>query len=298
MARSKLVLAAAAAAAAAALGVAGCGAREASLVEKAFDTPIKSAQVSLELGLEQGGKRVAELSLRGPVRSNGEGRLQSFDLQTRVSAPGQRPLRARVTSTGENVFVRYGGTTYEVGEHEVAKLNQRAAEERKRGESPDAGDLLRMGIDPRKWFPSSGGKPRDSEVAGEPTRSVSGRLDVSVALRDLAKLLRRPEFRAQLRGQVPDLRPREIKMIDALISDPSFTLDAGRKDGKLRRLTARFTVRDPDSGRRAGVRFELRLTHVDQPVRITAPRSGQPIEKLLKRLGVSDDPTREVARAA
>jgi hypothetical protein len=275
---------------------AGCGGEEASVVEKALDNPVKSARVSLSLDVEQRGRRVARLALSGPVRSNGEGRLESFDWRLRIAAAGERTVAARVMSTGENVFVRYRGTTYEVGERAVAKLNRQAG----KGEDVDGlRDLSRLGIDLREWFPETAGEPADGEVAGVATEKVAGRLDVSVALKQLAPLLRRPELRAQLGGDVGRLRPRDIEAIDALISDPRFELEAGRDDGKLRRLAARFRFRDPRSGGGGGaVRFELRLAGVDEPVRIDAPSSGRPIGRLLERLGLAGGVGQQVPQPA
>ena len=93
-----------------------------------------------------------------------------------------------------------------------------------------------LGIDPAAWFPHTDGAPRDSRVAGVATRRVAGRLDVSAALEQLAPLLARPEVRARLGGRLPALGPLELRAIDPLVSDPRVVLEAGRDDGKLRRL--------------------------------------------------------------
>jgi hypothetical protein len=66
------------------------------------------------LEVEQRGRSLASVTMAGPLRSNGEGRLDSFDWRVRLEA-GRRALAARVVSTGDNVFVRYGGVMYEVG---------------------------------------------------------------------------------------------------------------------------------------------------------------------------------------
>jgi hypothetical protein len=79
---------------------------------------------------------------------------------------------------------------------------------------------------------------------------------------------------------VPPLRPGEIRELDALITDPVFELEAGRDDGMLRRVAARFGFRGGGS-----MEFELRLSNLNQPIEIDAPESGRPIRELLRRLG-------------
>ena len=269
---------------AASVALGGCGSQEASVVERAMSAQVESAQVAMRLSVTAAGKPAGSFSLTGPMRSNGRAGLASFDWRVRAGA-GSEQIRARVISSGSNVFVVYGGRTYAVGERKIARLNRQAARQQKRGATVDSTkDLARLGVDLEKWFPQSGGDAQDSEVAGVATRKVSGRLDVSAALQDILRLARRPEFRAQLGGQVPELDARDLRMVDALITDPRFVLEAGRDDGKLRRLTTRFGFQDPGSGARGTVRFALQLSDVDEPVQIDAPASGRPIQQLLRRL--------------
>jgi hypothetical protein len=214
----------------------------------------------------------------------------------RFSAQGRTVLAGRLISTGDNVFVRYGGKIYEVGEKRVAKLNRQATADGADGEM-GLRDLARMGIDLQKWFPDTGGEAVDSEVDGMATRKVTGRLDVSVALAQLARAMKRPELREQMGGQAPSLSAREIRMIDALVTDPRFELEAGRDDGKLRRIAARLRFDDPRGAGKGAMRFELRLRDVDAPVQIDAPASGRPIEELLRKLRAPAGSTRDLQPA-
>ena len=104
--------------------------------------------------------------------------------------------------------------------------------------------------------------------------------------------MRHPAFRSQLEGQVaPRLSGAEIRAIDAATSDPRFHLFAGEEDGKLRRITASLRLRDPraprDPRRQGVMRLRLDLRGVDAEHRIVAPKQGEPIRRLLRRLGVS-----------
>src|SRR4051794_28892116 len=109
--------------AASALGLGACSQREASIVDQAFKSPVKSAQVVAHMSLD--GKPV--IDLRGPMQTNGPGRLESFDW--RVKTMGG--LAGRVVSSGKNVFVTYQGVTYAVGEDKIAKM------EREQGKGSD-----------------------------------------------------------------------------------------------------------------------------------------------------------------
>ncbi len=276
-----------------ALAAAACGGKEASVVDRAFEDPVRSAQVTLRLTVDGAEGQDRALELAGPWRSNGPGRLHSFDWRARLVGGPAGSVAGRLVSTGENLFVGYGGETYEVGEARVAELERRAAaEERRRGDVDDAEDLERLGVDPKGWFPES--EEQDAEAAGVPTTKVTGRLDVDRAVRDVARLLRRPELRGQLGGRAPSAT--ELRLLAAMLEDPRFELHAGREDGKLRRLAATARVRPPHGeGAPVTVRVALELRAVDQPVRFDAPSGGRPIEELLRQLQTPDASSRRTS---
>lgn len=180
-----------------------------------------------------------------------------------------------------------------MGEDEVAKLQRQTDQG---GEVDDLEDVSRLGVDLKAWFPESDTQ-EEAAAAGVPTTRVTGRLDVSAALRDLARLMKRPEFQAQLGAQgIEAFGEREIRMLDGATTDPHFELHVGREDGKLRRLAASLKAKDPSDGASQAVilRFALELRNVDQPVSIPSPRGGRPIEELLQSQGSA----RAAARSA
>jgi hypothetical protein len=78
-----------------------------------------------------------------------------------------------------------------------------------------------------------------------------------------------------------------------MVSDPRFTIDVGRSDGKLRRIVASMKIED--GGEEGTIDFSIRFKDVDKPVTIDAPSSGKPIEELGKKLqqefgGVATNP--------
>src|SRR3954451_23044312 len=109
-----------------------------ALLDKAFKTPITSADVTLNIQAKING--VAQLSqpislkVAGPYQSNGKGKLPSFNWQVSVSGGGQA-FSGGIISTGDNAFVNFQGTNYEVGSAAVAQVNQQLATQSGSGKS-------------------------------------------------------------------------------------------------------------------------------------------------------------------
>lgn len=273
--------------------LAACGQREASVLDTAFEREIESAQMRVEVRLTEGPRRdlLEHFSLRGPFRRNGEAKLASFDWLVSFAGHHGEQFTARVISTGENVFVRHRSRTYEVGEREIARLNRQAARQQASGggQVEDLDDVRRLGVDLRKWFPKSDSEA-DEQLGSEQTTRVTGRLDVSTALRDFARLMRHPALarRPEMKG-LPRLSARDIAEIDKTISDPRFDVHVAQSDGKFRRIGAKMRFKIPPQQREKATFGELTITvdleNVDKPVQIDAPDSGRPIEQLLRKLG-------------
>jgi hypothetical protein len=252
----------------------GCGGEEADVVKTAFERDVKSADVAIALELQSRGGSV-RLAVDGPYESNGEQRLPSVDWRMRLDGLGARRIDARLVSTADNAFVEYGGVTYEVGEERIRKLERQGA-----ADEPGlrAADLRRLVRDARDWFPESDAT-EDAELDGEPVTRVTGTLDLSAALADLQALARRPGMSGV--EELKRLGGAETRQLERLVSDPRFTLDAGRDDEKLRRIEASMRFRGAGGG---ALRLSIRFRNVDEPVTIDAPASGRPIRELLRKL--------------
>lgn len=271
--------------------LAGCGTEEASILETAFEKDIRSANVALriEMGGGKGAKPALAVSMRGPMKSNGAGKLESFDWRVRGEGAAQ-PLSGRIISSGRNVFVEYDGETYETGETQVAQL-ERGGNSAKESEIEDLQDAKRLGLDLESWFPESDAE-QDSEVGGVATRRATGRLDLSAALKDLRRLAANPVLAADPSVKpLAGITPREIDRIDQLISDPRFEVDVADNDGKLRRVAATMAFRDGKGAPPQALRFVMEFRDVDQPVRIKAPAGGRPIGELLEAIGATGQPS-------
>jgi hypothetical protein len=238
------------AAVAAAIAVSGCGSDEAQVVKSAFENEIDSAQVEITMvSSENGAER--RITLAGPYKSNGDDKLPSVDLKLDMAAA--QNLSARLVTSPDNAFVVYDGETYEVGKDEVGKL-------KRKGNVNLQGLMGRM----RDWFPETTA-PVNATLDGEPVRRVTGKLNVTEALKDL---------------NGADMK--NVQQLATAISNPHFTVDVGRDDGKLRRVEVAAHVKN--EGREGDLLFSIRLKAIDKPVTINAPSSGKPIGDLAQQI--------------
>lgn len=260
--------------AAGALAVSACGAEEASVVKTAFEQDIKSANVTVDLSMKAQGQQTT-VKLAGPFQSNGESKLPSVDWKLNIAAAGMpKPIDGQIISTGDDAFVVYGGETYQVGKENIAKLKLSGA-----GGGMESADLGKMLTRMQDWFPETSGT-QDAELDGEPVTRISGKLDLSEALKDMKEMAKQPGA-SGFEG-LEDLSNRDLKEVEKVVSDPNFTIDVGKSDGKLRRIAANLTINA--DGQKGALAFSVKLADVDKPVKIQAPSSGRPIEELMQKL--------------
>lgn len=276
--------------------VAGCGEDDkksvTDLLDKAFKSPIGSADVKLDIELELDGvdelQDPIEISLTGPYDSGGEAEIPSVDWDITVRAQNQS-FNAGLTSTGDRAFVGFQGTEYEVGRETVAALNQQVAASRKREGGRDLSDF---GVTARDWVVDAE-EEGDEEVAGTETTHVSGKLDVTRALEDLNTVV---EEAAKLGGQVgqqapPKLTDEQKEQVEEVVDDPSFDVYVGNDDDKLRRLSADLEFDVPEDAReRVGgleggrISFSIEFSNIGDAQPIEAPQGARPIEELTQQL--------------
>jgi hypothetical protein len=248
--------------AAAAVAVAGCGSQEASVLKTAFDHPIKSANATIAFDVTSP-QESAHVNVSGPFRSNGAGKLPSLDWRIHITG-GPRAIDGEIISTGDDAFIKYDGQTYEVGHAALQKLQAQGAQQ-----GPLKGaDLSQLTRKMRDWFPQSSTQ-QDAQLDGEPVTRVTGRLDLSRAVKDIS----------QLAQNGPAVTQKDIDQLDKLVTDPRFTVDVGKSDGKLRRILATLRIRG-----RGSMRLEVRYRDIDKPVTIDAPSGGLPLSRLEKKL--------------
>src|SRR4051794_8150376 len=259
-----------------------------ALLDKAFKTPITSADVTLNIQAKING--VAQLSqpislkVAGPYQSNGKGKLPSFNWQVSVSGGGQA-FSGGLISTGDNAFVNFQGTNYEVGKQQVAQVNQQLATQSGSGKS-----LKDYGIDPQAWVkdPQDQG---DEDVNGVSTTHVSAGVDVERMISDFNKTIQ--QAGGAMGANAPSqLTPEQISQITSVVKDPKFDIYVGKDDNKIRRLSVSVGFDIPSAARSqvqgasgGTVSFSIDFAKVGEQKTITAPTDTKPISELQQQLG-------------
>jgi hypothetical protein len=186
-----------------------------------------------------------------------------------------RPIEGRVISSGDDAFIEYGGETYQVGKDKIAQLGAMGA-----GSGMESADLAKLMGKMQDWFPQSDAQS-DASLNGEAVTRITGKLDLSEALKDMQAMAKQPGA-SGFEG-LKQLSEGDLDQVEQMISDPTFTVDVAQSDDKLRRIAARMTIED-ESGEKGTVSFSIQLKDVDKPVTITPPASGRPLEELMQKL--------------
>jgi hypothetical protein len=271
-----------------------CGGKSASDVnktlDKAFSTPIKSANVNLDVTLKLNGVKglngPVKLSVQGPYESGGSQTIPKVDFDIAASAAGQN-FSAAFISTGDNAWVGFQGQNYEVGKAAIAQVNQQikqAGGQQKKG-------LSQFGIDARNWLKDSSDEGTET-VAGVQTNHVSAALDVSKFLDDVNKLVAKAGGKLPGGSSAPQLTPQEKKKIADVVKNPRFDVYAGKADNIIRRLSADISFDVPQAqqaqlgGLTSGtLSFSIDFADVGKPQTIKAPASSKPLSELTSQLG-------------
>jgi hypothetical protein len=276
--------------------VGGCGgddSQEASeLLDKAFQTPIGSADVTLDIEVQLDGvdelQDPIKVALTGPYESGGDKQIPSVDWDITVSAQNQS-FNANLTSTGDRAFVGFQGTDYEVSQAAVAALNQQIAASQ---DQKNPRDLSDFGVSARDWIVDASDEG-DEDVAGAETTHVSGKLDVTQVLEDLNTVVQKA---SQLGGQIgqqapPELTEEQKGQIEDVVEDPTFDAYVGKDDDRIRRLSADVDFEVPEDSRDAAggleggtISFSIEFANIGSPQPIEAPENARPISELTQQL--------------
>jgi hypothetical protein len=269
----------------------GSGGDVKSLLDKAFSTPLRSANVTLDAQLTLNGVKSlngpVKLSLQGPYESGGGKTIPKVDWSIAVAAAGQN-FTAGFVSTGDNAFVKFQGQSYELGKQAVAKVNQQiqqaAANKKKKG-------LAQFGIDPRNWLKDAKNEGT-GQVAGVDTTHVSATLDVGKFLDDLSTVISKAGTSLPGGGKATALTPKQKAQIQKVVKNPRFDVYVGKSDNVIRRLSADVSFDVPKdqqaklSGLQSGtLKFSVEFADVGKPQTIAPPTGAKPLSDLTSKLG-------------
>jgi hypothetical protein len=257
-------------------------------VDKAFSHSIKSANIAFSFSAKVDGvaqlQQPISLKLSGPYQSNGRGKLPSLNWQASFSGGGQS-LSGGLISTGDNAFVSYQGSNYEVGAAQVAQINQQLA-----SQTDQKKTLADFGIDPKNWITDAEDKG-DESVNGADTTHVKAAVDVGKMLTDLNKTVQ--QAGGAMGTTAPSqITPQQIDQIKQVVKNPTIDVYVGKDDDTLRRLNVSIDFQIPEAQRSqfqgaqgGNVTFSLDLRDVGKPQTVQAPANAKPLSELRSQLG-------------
>jgi hypothetical protein len=282
----------------AALVLASCGGGDdkenvQQVLDRAFSSPIKSADLKLDASIQLKGSpgldRPVRITASGPFRTNG-GKLPSVDVELKVGTDGGgQTVTTGFLSTGDRAFVKFQDSYYEEPASEVAKANRAIAQNKDR-----RGSLRALGLDPRSWLAEAKDEG-DEEIAGVTTRHVSGRLDVEAVMRNLNEFVRKSGAAlGGATGQTPPkpLSEEDIRKVGEVVKDPTFHVYVGKDDDIIRRVAGKIEFDVPEESRQSlggiqsgAIEFEVEFSKVNGDQQIEAPAHARPLSALTNSLG-------------
>jgi hypothetical protein len=278
-----------------ALGLSSCGGGSddkegvESLLDRAFSTPIHSADLKFQAKIELKGLLSDPLQIQaeGPFRTNKD-KLPSADIDLEVGTGTGQTISSGVLTTGDRVFVKFQDVYFEQPASQVAKTNATiAARGKKSGQS-----LSELGLDPRSWIAQAKDEG-DATVAGADTRHVSGTLDVTRLMRNINEFIGRSASALGSGGKsVPKLTAADIAELAQAVKNPSFDVYVGKRDGTIRRVSGRIEFDVPETDREGlggltggTITFSIELRDVNGNQQIEAPAHSRPLSQLTRSLG-------------
>ena len=268
----------------------GSGDDAQALLDRAFGKPVESADVDIDAEIEIDGLEGFEEPLRieasGPYVAS-EDKLPQLDLDVGIDVQGAgQTIQSGLLSTGDRVFLKFGGDFYEQPQEQVARANRQLARDGGR----EQGSLSDLGLDPGNWV-ADASVEGEEQIDGVATEHVSGTLDVEAFVEDLNGLVRRSA--GALAGDAArPLRARDVERLSKAVGDPSFDVYVGKDDDVVRRLSLRLDVAVPEGDRRdvggitgASIRFSAELGEVGGDQQVTPPRDSRPLSDLTSQLG-------------
>ena len=253
---------------------------------------IKSGKANVQIGVDiQGGSSSIpspiKLAISGPFESVGSDRLPKFDLALDVNAAGQG-LKAGLTSTSDQLFVDFGGTSYEVPAQLLDKLKASYKQSQQQSSSAKKTSLSSFGLDPLSWLKDPTVQGTET-VGGVATEHISAQVNVSALLDDLDKALAKLKQQANLPGaaakQIPSSIPASTRTeIEDAVKTATIDIWTGKDDHTLRKATLALHVEPPASKRgpkSLDLNLGIELSDLNQPQTIAAPSSSRPLSQLL-----------------
>lgn len=246
---------------------------------------IRSGKADIQLRVDVSGddsiRGPITASISGPFQSAGSGELPKFDMSLDAHAQGQG-FRAGLTSTSDQLFVNFGGTSYEVPAQLLDQLKDSYRRSQQEG-SDQQMSLKSLGLDPLSWLQDPTVEGTET-IGGVETDHISSQVDVNALLDDVDKILARVSAQGGLPTgqQIPSkIPPGDRSQIEDAVKSASIDVWSGTDDHTLRKLTLALSVDVPRESTSLDLSLSIELTDLNQPQSIEAPTTTRPLQELL-----------------
>jgi hypothetical protein len=259
---------------------------------------------------DQGGN--FDVSLSGPVQGE-NGKFPQFDLTGKVTASGAGQdfdFEGGLISTGDQGFVSYNGTDYEVPSTafgQIVKASEKAQKQQKdtSGLSPSEAfaqgctqSLVQQGADESaasdacdidfKALLTNLSNEGDADVEGADTIHISGDANVDQIASDFAALVKATPQGQQLPQSAID---QVVQQATDAVDEATIDVYSGKDDHLLRKLDFSLKVTPPDSASSSGIDsisadFSLSLSGVNEEQTIEAPSNAKSLSDLTNQIGI------------
>jgi hypothetical protein len=285
------------------VGVTACGGGSsdksaADVLKDTFgaDHPIKSGRLDVGLKLNLSGlsgvNGPVDIRLRGPFKSNGGRRIPAFDFDLSLAASGTT-FTAGAVSTGDAGFVKFQGSTYDLGKDLFERFRKGYEDAAKQsGTSKDSGPSLKsLGIDPQRWLRNPV-KVGEEDVGGTKTVHVKAQVDVAALLQDVDTVLRKAGNLGVKNASVPQgLSAAERRQVQDAIKTTAFDVWSGKDDGTLRRLRVAVSFDAPKGTSsktgalsKGDVALDVTIADLNKDQTINPPSGTKPLSDLTSQL--------------
>jgi len=250
---------------------------------------IRSGKADIDLRVDVSGddsvRGPITASISGPFQSVGSDELPKFDMSLDAHAQGQG-FRAGLTSTSDQLFVNFGGTSYEVPAQLLDQLKDSYRRSQQEESSDQQMSLKSLGLDPLSWLQDPTVEGTET-IGGVETDHISSQVDVNALLDDVDNILARVSAQGGLPTgqQIPSRIPADDRaQIEDAVKSASIDVWSGADDHTLRKLTLALSVDIPRESTSLDINLSIELTDLNQPQSISAPATTRPLDELLGQL--------------
>ena len=248
---------------------------------------IKSGKLDLAANVTSGGQSFA-VKVAGPFETQGSGKLPKLDIDASLEGGGQS-FQAGVTSTGDQGFVSYGGTDYELPAAVFQQFKAGFEQSAKQGGSNSNQSLSSLGIDPSKWLTNAKNEGK-AKVGDTDTIKITGDVDVSKLLDDVNTALQKiRSLGGAQAAQLPSqLSAGDKQQAEDAIKDLNVEIYTGAEDKILRRFLVTMKLAIPNKAsagtQSADVKLDFQLQDLNEGQDINAPENTKPFSQLMSKV--------------